>query len=86
MKKVVSVLEYIIGIAFGICLFAGGLGFLGFLIAFILGGDTAAQICTWLSKTYYVFLIKTSTITTVLCFLLAYLNGSAKWKNPFKKN
>lgn len=83
--KIASVLERIIGIAFSVCLFLGGLGFVGFLIAFCAGGDTAAMICTFLSKTYYVYLIKASTITTVLCFALQYFNGNAKWKNPFKK-
>ena len=84
MKKIVSVLEWIIGIALACCLFLGGLGFLGFVAAFCIGGDTAAAICEFLSKTYYVILIKASTITVVLCFLLQYFNGSAKWVNPFR--
>ena len=84
-KKIASVLEWIIGIALALCLFLGGLGFIGFVVAFCAGGETAELICTFLSKTYYVYLIKASTITTVLCFLLLYFNGSAKWVNPFKK-
>lgn len=86
MKKVVSVLEWIIGIALACCLFLGGLGFLGFVAALCVGGDTAAAICEFLSKTYYVYLIKASTVTVILCFVLQYCSGAAKWKNPFKKN
>ena len=84
-KKIASVLEWIIGIALALCLFLGGLGFIGFVVAFCAGGETAELICTFLSKTYYVYLIKASTITTVPCFLLQYFNGNAKWVNPFKK-
>ncbi len=84
-KKIASVLEWIIGIALALCLFLGGLGFFGFVAAFCVGGDTAAEICNFLSKTYYVWLIKASTITVLFCFLLQYFNGNAKWVNPFKK-
>ena len=84
-KKIASVLEKEIGIALALCLFLGGLGFIGFVVAFCIGGDTAAEICTFLSKTYYVYLIKASTITTILCFVLQYFNGNAKWVNPFGK-
>lgn len=83
-KKIVSALEWIIGIALACCLFLGGLGFIGFVIAFCTGGDTAAVICEFLSKTYYVYLIKASTITVVLCFVLQYFNGEANWVNPVK--
>ena len=82
-KTIVSVLEWIIGTALACCLFLGGLGFIGFVIAFCIGGDTAAAICEFLSKTYYVYLIKASSITVVLCFVLQYFNGEAKWKKPF---
>lgn len=83
-KKIVSVLEWIIGIALACCLFLGGIGFLGFAAAFCIGGDTAAQICEFLSKTYYVYLIKLSTVTVLICFVLQYFNGAAKWVNPLK--
>lgn len=83
MKKIASVLEWIIGIVLACCLFLGGLGFVGFVVAFCAGGDTAAAICEFLSKTYYVYLIKASTITVVLSFVLQYINGEAKWKRLF---
>lgn len=83
-KKIAFVLEYIIGISLAVCVFAGGLGFVGYLVAFCMGGETAAEICTWIYKTYYGCLIKISTITTVACFLLLYLRGDANWINPVK--
>jgi len=86
MKKIASILEWIVGLSLALCLFLGGLGFVGFVVAFCAGGALADTLCTFLSKTYYVILIKTSTVTTLACFLLQYLNGNAKWVNPFKKS
>lgn len=84
IKKLSSVLETGIGIALALCLFLGALGFLGFVAAFIIGGDTAGIICDWVYNVYYAFLIKLSTITTLFTFVLLYLKGSAKWVNPIK--
>ena len=83
-KKIASALEYAIGIALMVCLFVGGLGFIGYLIAFCIGGETATAICAWLYGTFYAALIKVSSITTLCCFLLLYLRGDAAWVNPIK--
>ena len=83
-KKAASVLEIIIGIALVVCLFGGGLGVIGYAVAFCVGGETAAAICTWVYKVFYGYIIKLSTITTLLTFLLIYLKGEAKWINPVK--
>ena len=84
-KKFASVLEYLIGIALAICLFVGGLGIVGYMVAFCIGGDTAAEICTWIYKYFYGFLIQLATYTTLASFLLIYLKGDAKWTNPIKR-
>ncbi len=84
-RKIASVLEKIVGIAFAVCLFAGGLGFVGYIIAFCIGGETATEICTWIYKTYYVVLIKIGTISTLVTFLMIYFKGGANWVNPFKR-
>ena len=84
-KKIASFLEYLIGIALAICLFIGGLGFIGYVVAFCIGGETAAEICTWIYKSFYGFLIKLATMTTLASFLLIYLKGDAKWVNPIKR-
>lgn len=82
--KIASVLEWLVGIAFGACLFVGGLGFFGFLVALCIGGDTATEICTWLYKCFYGVLIKIGTVSTLVSFLIIYLKGDANWINPFK--
>ena len=85
ISKFGNILELVIGYALMICLFVGGLGFIGYMIAFIIGGETATNICTWLYKSFYSCLIKISTITTLLCFVLVYVKGHANWENPVKR-
>ena len=82
--KIADVLEWIISYVLMICLFVGGLGFIGYVIALCVGGETAGEICVWLYKKFYVWLIKISTITTLACFLMLYLKGEANWHNPIK--
>lgn len=82
--KIAKVLEWIIGYSILICLFVGGLGIIGYIVAICVGGETATQICTFMYKQFYVWLIWLSTCTTVLCFIYLYLKGDAKWKNPMK--
>lgn len=80
---VAEFIEKIIGIALAICLFAGALGFLGYVAAFCIGGETSEAICVWLYKSFYPALIKTATVTTLLVFVKTYIKGEAKWTNPF---
>lgn len=83
-NKASSILELLIGLSLAVCLFAGGLGFIGYIIAFCIGGQTATEICTWIYENYYGTLIKVATYTTLATFLLIYLKGEAKWVNPIK--
>ena len=85
-SKIASVLQSLIGISLAICLFGGGLGFIGYVIALCVGGDMATEICQWIYKSYYGFIIKLSTWTTVATFILVYIKGDAQWVNPFKRN
>ena len=83
--KIAAVLEKIIGFSFGVCLFVGGLGFLVYVVAFCVGGEAGELIATTLYKQFYGTLIKISTITTLVTFLMIYLKGDANWVNPFKR-
>ena len=83
-KKIVTVMEYIMGVSLTICLFVGGLGFIGYMVAFFLGGDAAVAICDWLSKVFYKALIILATSTTLFSFILLYVRGDAKFINPVK--
>ncbi len=66
MKKVSNVVLTIFSIGIIICLFAGGLSFLGYIVGLIVGGDTATNICTWVFKTYLpIVIIATSVFTGI---------------------
>lgn len=80
-----AVLEWLIGVAFAVCLFVGGLGFIGFVVAFCIGGDTATEICTWIYKSFYPVLIKIGTGATLATFIMLYLRGDAAWVKHNKK-
>ena len=82
--KIAYVLEWIIGYSLFICLFVGGLGFFGFVVALCIGGDTATMICKWLYSNFYKYLTFISTATVLLCLLMLYLRGDANWQNPIK--
>lgn len=74
-KKVSNVLRMIFGYGIMICLFAGGLTFFGYLIALIIGGETATQICVFIYKTIIPIIIKASTILVLFGLIIMYLSG-----------
>ena len=45
-KKISNVLKMVFGYGIMLTLFAGGLTFFGYVAALMIGGDTAAAICT----------------------------------------
>jgi len=75
LKKVSNVFKLIFGYGIMIVLFAGGLTFFGYLIALIIGGETATSICTWIYKSFVPVMIKTSTILILFGLLTMYLAG-----------
>ena len=74
-KKISAVLKTIFGYGIMICLFAGGLTFFGYLVALIIGGETATAICVFIYKTIIPYIIKTSTIMVLLGLVAMYING-----------
>ena len=83
-KKLSAVLKTIFGYGIMISLFAGGLTFFGYVAALIIGGDTAAAICTFLYKTVIPVIIYLSGIMVLLGLVAMYLNGE-KALTPEKK-
>lgn len=77
MKKflatVIKVLDVIYGWGIFICLFGGGLTFFGFLAAFFIGGETATEICTFIYKQIFKWLIYGGNIIVLLGLVNMYL-------------
>lgn len=75
--KFASVLRTIFGYGIMVCLLVGGLTFFGYLAAIIIGGDTAAKICEFISKQLNPILVLISTSMIVLGLISMYITGDA---------
>lgn len=75
LKKISDVCKMIFGYGIMISLFVGGLTFFGYVAALIIGGDTAAAICTFLYKTVIPIVIYLSTTMVLFGLLAMYLAG-----------
>lgn len=84
-KKIADVLQVIFGYGIFICLFVGGLSFLGYLAALIIGGENAILICTFIYETLYPYLVQLSTILVLLGLVKMYLCGEIALSSGKKK-
>lgn len=74
-KKVANVLQVIFGYGIMATLFAGGLTFFGYVVALIIGGETATMICTVMYKNIIPVIIYTSVLMVLLGLAVMYLKG-----------
>ena len=74
-ETIVKVLQKIFGYGVTICLFVGGLTFFGYLIALLVGGDVAANICSFIYEGVFPYLILLSTIMVLVGLAKMYVNG-----------
>lgn len=75
MKKISDVLKMVFGYGIMICLFCGGLTFFGYVAAVLIGGDTAAMICTFMYKSFMPIVIYVTTCLVLLGLVAMYLAG-----------
>ena len=75
IKKLADILKMVFGYGIMITLFAGGLTFLGYLAALIIGGETAAAICAFTYKQIIPVIIYSTTILVLLGLVVMYLSG-----------
>lgn len=74
-EKIGGILSRIFGIGILIALSVGGLSFVGYMVALIVGGDTAQQICTVIYKRIYPVLFAFSSIVVLLGLVTMYIKG-----------
>lgn len=84
-QKIANILGYIYGVGIIIALFCGGLSFLGYVAAFIIGGETATAICVFIYKTLYPILFYFSSSIVLLGLIKMYVAGE-KSMVPTKRN
>lgn len=85
LKKISDVCKLIFGYGIMIVLFAGGLTFFGYIIALIIGGETATNICTWIYKSFIPVIVYASTILILFGLVTMYLAGE-KALTPGRKD
>lgn len=86
IKKISDFLSKVFAVGVLLSLFVGGLTFFGYLVALVIGGDVAAEICTFLYKTVLPVCIKTSTIMVLLGLGIMYLRGEVALTSDKKKS
>lgn len=62
MKKISTTLLTLFAYGIVSCLFAGGLSLVGYLIALLIGGEIATNLCAWVFKTYLPWVIRLSAV------------------------
>lgn len=85
LKKIAAKLKIVFGYGIMLTLFVGGLTFFGYLVALIIGGDTAALICEVIYKQIVPVMIKVSTIMVLFGLVTMYLAGE-KSLTPTKRD
>lgn len=84
LKKVSDVLKLVFGYGVMITLFVGALSFLGYVVALIIGGESAVFICDFVYNVILKITIYVSTVTILLGLLAMYLAGE-KALTPSKR-
>lgn len=75
MKIFSEVLNKLFGIGLYISLFAGGLAFIGFLIAIIMGGSSAEAFAVAIQKQYFPIVIRVASLTIACGLVRMYINN-----------
>ena len=63
-----------------ICLFAGGLSFLAYVAALIVGGEVAEQICHFVYKIFYPYVVYATSVLVLIGIIKMYLCGETALK------
>ncbi len=86
LEKISNVLRKIFGYGIIVSLFGGGLTFFGFVAALIIGGETATEICLFISGKIIPVIIYISTIMVFLGIVAMYLKGEVALTSNKKKS
>lgn len=85
LNKISNVCKWIFGYGIMITLFLGGMTFVGYVVALIVGGDMAAAICVFINQKVNPIMIYLSTCMVLFGLLTMYLAGE-KALTSGKKN
>ena len=75
MKNLIKALKKIFGILILLCLFAGGISLIGYIVALFIGGETAEAMCAFIFKKYLPLVIRITSVVTLIGLITMYLEG-----------
>ena len=84
MKKIANVCKLIFGYGIMVCLIVGGLTFFGYAVALCIGGEVAADICSFM-KTYIIPIATYCTTGLVVFGMLTMYLAGEKSLTPTKR-
>ena len=73
MKKFSNILLKIFAVGVLATLFIGALTLIGFIVAMFIGGETATQICVFIHKTLFTYIIRFTCIFVGVGLIAMYL-------------
>lgn len=74
MKRISNIFLKVFAYGIIACLFAGGLSLIGYLVGLVIGGESAEKLCAWVFKTYLPWVIKATSIFTLIGLICMYIN------------
>ena len=74
MKKISKVLLTIFSIGALLTLFAGALALLGYIVALIIGGETATALCSFIYTQYFPWVIRVCSVAVGFGLIGMYMN------------
>lgn len=74
VQKISNIILTIFSIGIITSMLAGGLSVVGYVIAFVMGGDNAAALCAFTYNTYLPYVIRYASIFTGIGLLGMYLS------------
>lgn len=84
-KKIVDIMTLIFGIGVFASLIISAFSFFGYVVAIIIGGDTATAICQFIYKTIYPVLFTGTSCIVLFGLVKMYIAGESELANKKKK-
>lgn len=84
-ENLARVLSYVYAIGISVALFVGAFSFLGYLVAIIIGGQTATDICVFIYKQIYPVIFYISSVSVMIGLVKMYVAGQKSFAPPEKK-
>lgn len=84
-KKIIDIMSLVFGIGIFVTLIVSALSFFGYVVAMIIGGETATAICTVIYKSIYPILFTFTSCMVLFGLIKMYVAGEKSLNNMKKK-